>query len=198
MRVLALSGSLRRDSYNTRLLRAAAELAPSSLEIELYPVPELTAVPPYDADAEDEGTPDAVLELKRAIAAADGLLVATPEYNSSIPGQLKNVLDWVSRPIRESPLRGKPTMVIGASTSAYGAVWAQAELRKVLGILGGRLVEAEIAVAHAQEQFDDAGRLTDGVTRRRLGEAMTDLAAAVAENNAATAAAPGLAETAAR
>jgi chromate reductase len=188
MHVLALSGSLRRDSYNLRLLRAAAEVAPSGLEIEIYPATRLAGVPPYDADTEDEGAPDAVVELKRAIAAADGLLVATPEYNSSVPGQLKNALDWVSRPIRESPLRGKPVMVIGASTSAYGALWAQAELRKVLGILGGRAVEAEIAVAHAHEQFDETGRLTDGVTRRRLGEAMADLAAAVAENNAAKAA----------
>jgi chromate reductase, NAD(P)H dehydrogenase (quinone) len=189
MRVLALSGSLRRDSYNTRLLRAAAEVAPPGFELELYPAADLAAVPPYDADAEDEGTPEPVIALKRAIAGADALLVATPEYNSSIPGHLKNALDWVSRPIRESPLRGKPAMVIGASTSAYGALWAQAELRKVLGILGGRMIEAEIAVPHAHEQFDERGRLTDGVTRRRLSEAMTDLAAAVAENAAATAAA---------
>jgi chromate reductase len=178
MRVLAISGSLRRDSYNTRLVRAAAGLAPSGVEIELYPPERLAAVPPYDADTEDAGTPEAVLELKRAIAEADAVLVATPEYNSSIPGQLKNALDWVSRPIKESPLRGKPTMVVGASTSAYGAIWAQAELRKVLGILGGRTVDAEVAVAHAGERFDETGSLVDRETREQLAQAVADLAAA--------------------
>ena len=178
MRVLALSGSLRESSYNTRLLRAAAELAPDGIEVALYPPKRLGAIPPYDADLENEGTPEAVTELKRAIADADAVLVATPEYNWSIPGQLKNVLDWVSRPIAESPLRGKPALVIGASTSAYGAVWSQAELRKVLGILGSRTVEAEIAVAHAQDRFDESGRLVDEEIRAQLTEAVRDLVAA--------------------
>ncbi len=189
MRVLGISGSLRRDSYNTRLLRAAAELAPADVEIVLYPADALAAIPPYDADVEDGGTPQPVIDLKRAIAGADAVLLATPEYNASIPGQLKNVLDWVSRPIRESPFRGKPAMVVGASTSAYGALWAQAELRKVLGILGARAVEAEIAVAHAHERFDDTGRLVDDEIRRQLADALRDLAAAAAGGATLTAAA---------
>jgi|SRR5689334_1733239 len=180
MRILALSGSLRRDSYNTRLARAAGELAPYDVEVELYPPELLSAIPPYDGDVDDLGQPVAVTQLKSAIRAADAVLVATPEYNSSIPGQLKNALDWVSRPLAESPFRGKPTSVVGASTSAYGAVWAQADLRKVLGVLGARLVEAEVAVPHAAERFDDEGRLVDEETREQLAQAVADLAASAA------------------
>ncbi len=176
MRVLAISGSLRRDSYNTQLLGAAAEVAPSKLEFEIYDG--LAAIPPYDADDEALGTPSTVADLKARIAAADVVLVATPEYNSSIPGQLKNALDWVSRPIKESPFRGKPTAVIGASTSAYGGVWAQAELRKVLGILGARVVEGEVAVPNAGEHFDADGRLQHGETREQLAHLLDDLVAA--------------------
>jgi chromate reductase len=175
MRVLAISGSLRRDSYNTRLAHAAAELAPWGVDVELYPPHLLAAIPPYDADVDDLGQPDAVTELKQAIRSADAVLIATPEYNSSLPGHLKNALDWVSRPLAESPFRGKPTTVVGASTSAYGAVWAQADLRKVLGVLGARVVDAEVAVPHAAERFDDAGRLTDEETREQLVQAVRDL-----------------------
>jgi len=180
MRILALSGSLRRDSYNTRLARAAGELAPVEADVELYPPELLAAIPPYDADVDDLGQPKLVTQLKQAIRDADAVLIATPEYNSSIPGQLKNVLDWLSRPLAESPFRGKPTTVVGASTSAYGAVWAQADLRKVLGALGARLVEAEVAVPHAAERFDEEGHLTDDDTREQLATAVADLVAAVA------------------
>ena len=178
--ILAISGSLRRHSYNTRLLRAAAELGPVGVEIELYAPERLAAIPPYDFDLEDAGTPQSVIELKQAIAAADAVLIATPEYNNSIPGQLKNALDWVSRPITESPLRGVPTLVVGASPSPYGAVWAQAELRKVLGILGGQILDAEVAVAHAPERFDESGRLADDEIRDQLAQALADLAGAAA------------------
>ena len=176
MRALAISGSLRRESYNTQLLRAAEELAPDELEIDVYDG--LAQIPPYDSDEEALGTPAPVADLKRRIAAADVVLIATPEYNSSIPGQLKNALDWVSRPIKDSPFRSKPTAVIGASTSAYGGVWAQAELRKVLGIIGARVVEGDIAVPHAFEQFDAEGRLTNDETREQLAQLLDDLVAA--------------------
>src|SRR5262249_33303124 len=178
MRTLALSGSLRRDSYNTRLARAAGELAPAEAEVELYPPELLAAIPPYDADMDDLGQPKLVTQLKQAIRDADAVLIATPEYNSSIPGQLKNVLDWLSRPLAESPFRGKPTTVVGASTSAYGAVWAQADLRKVLGALGARLVEAEVAGPHAADRFDDAGHLSDEQRPEELAQAVADLVAA--------------------
>ena len=149
MRVLAISGSLRRGSLNTALLRAAAERLPAGAE--LVPFERLDEIPPFSEDAEQEPAPAAVGALREAIRAADAVLIATPEYNHSIPGQLKNALDWVSRPAGKSALNGKPAAVIGASTGMFGAVWAQAELRKVLGAMGGRVVETELPVAHAAE-----------------------------------------------
>ena len=175
MRVLALSGSLREGSYNTLLVRAAEQLLPDGIELVRCAATQLGAIPPYDADMEAEGQPAAVLNLKEAIGSADAVLIATPEYNSSIPGQLKNALDWVSRPIGDNPLRGKPVVVVGASTSAYGAIWAQAELRKVLGVLGARVVDAEVAVAHAGERFDERGDLVDPQAREQLAQAVENL-----------------------
>ncbi len=151
MRVLGISGSLRSGSLNSALLRAAAERLPAGAELIEYE--RLGEIPPYDEDVELEGTPAVVEELRQAVRDADALLIATPEYNHSIPGQLKNALDWVSRPAGQSALNGTPTAVIGASTGMFGAVWAQAELRKVLGALGGRVVEAELPVGHAKEQL---------------------------------------------
>ena len=114
----------------------------------------LGEIPPYDEDVELESTPAVVEELRQAVRDADAVLIATPEYNHSIPGQLKNALDWVSRPAGKSALNGKPAAAIGASTGMFGAVWAQAELRKVLGALGGRVVQAELPVGHAKELLD--------------------------------------------
>ncbi len=149
MRVLGISGSLRRASHNSALLRAAAERLPAGAE--LIPFERLAEIPPYNEDVEAVGVPEVVRELREAIRAADAVLIATPEYNHSIPGQLKNALDWASRPAGESSLNGTPAAVIGASTGMFGAVWAQAELRKVLGAMGGRVVEAELPIAHAAE-----------------------------------------------
>ena len=151
MRVLGISGSLRRDSLNSALLRAAAERLPAGAELVEFD--RLREVPPYDEDVEAEATPAVVEELRDAVRSADAVLIATPEYNHSIPGQLKNALDWVSRPAGKSALNGKPAAAIGASTGMFGAVWAQAELRKVLGAMGGRVVEAELPVGHAKEQL---------------------------------------------
>jgi chromate reductase len=151
MRVLGISGSLRRGSLNSALLRAAAERLPAGAELVEFE--RLREVPPYDEDAELAGAPAVVEELRAAVREADAVLIATPEYNHSIPGQLKNALDWVSRPAGKSSLNGKPAAVIGASTGMFGAVWAQAELRKVLGAMGGRVVEAELPVGHAKAQL---------------------------------------------
>lgn len=153
MRVLGISGSLRRDSLNTALLRVAAERLPAGAELVEFE--RLGEIPPYDADLEAETAPAAVRDLRAAIRAADAVLVATPEYNHSIPGVLKNALDWASRPAGQSALNGKPAAAIGASTGMFGAVWAQAETRKVLGALGGRVVEAELPIARAHEQYAD-------------------------------------------
>ena len=173
MKVLGISGSLRRDSHNTNLLRAAAELVDG--EVELVVWEGLKAVPPYDEDDDVAEAPAAVAELRAAIAGADAVLFATPEYNSSIPGQLKNALDWVSRPLATSPLRNKPVAVVGASTGAFGAVWSQAELRKVLAAIGARVLDCEVACRFAAEKFDEQGRLVDEEARAQLGEALERL-----------------------
>jgi len=156
MRVLGIAGSLRRGSYNHALLREAAERLPAGAELVEFD--RLSEIPPYDADVEAEGTPEPVEALRQAMRNADAVIVATPEYNHSIPGVLKNALDWASRPAGQSALTGKPAAVVGASTGMFGAVWAQAETRKVLGALGGRVVERELPVARAAELYRD-GRL---------------------------------------
>jgi chromate reductase len=158
MKVLGLSGSLRRDSHNTRLLLGAGRLLPSGTELEVFD--QLSSIPPYNED-EEHRTPPAVAALKRAIAGADVVLVATPEYNASIPGVLKNALDWVSRPVADSPLKGKPAAVIGASTGLFGAVWAQAETRKVLSTIGAQVVDRELPVGQADEALGEDGLPVD-------------------------------------
>jgi chromate reductase len=170
MRVLGISGSLRRDSYNTKLLRAAEELLPPGVALEVWD--ELKAVPPFDEDDEAGPAPAAVASLRAAVEAADAILIATPEYNASIPGQLKNAIDWLSRPVATTPLRNQPALVIGASTGAFGAVWAQAELRKVLATAGARVVEADLAVGHAPIRFDEGGAFVDDDLRGELREAL--------------------------
>jgi chromate reductase len=174
MHVLAISGSLRRDSHNSALLRAAGELLPP--DVELVAFDGLKAIPPYDQDDEEGGlAPASVTALREAIADADAVLIATPEYNSSIPGVLKNALDWVSRPVATNPLRGKPAAVIGASTGMFGAVWAQAETRKVLAAIGARVVDAELPVPHAHEQLHPERGLTDDELAQQLAELLDQL-----------------------
>jgi chromate reductase len=159
MRVLGISGSLRRDSYNTALLRHVGEVLESEgAQFEIYDG--LRDIPPFDED--DEVFPaDAVARLRDAIRDADAVFFTTPEYNASIPGVLKNALDWVSRPFATNPMRNKPVAVVGASAGMFGAVWAQAELRKVLSTMGARVTEGEVAVGHAMDRFDAFGRLND-------------------------------------
>jgi chromate reductase, NAD(P)H dehydrogenase (quinone) len=179
MRVLGIAGSLRRDSLNRALLRAAAERLPAGAEWSEFE--RLREIPPYDADAELEGTPAAVGELREAIRDADAVLVATPEYNHSIPGQLKNALDWASRPAGKSALNGKPAAAIGASTGMFGAVWAQAETRKVLGALGGRVIEAELPVAGADRLLVDGRLELEPQQAKRLEELLAELIASAEE-----------------
>jgi chromate reductase len=187
MRVLGISGSLRRDSHNSALLRAAAERLPAGAELVEFE--RLREIPPYDEDIEAAAPAverggvaatglDAVRELREAIRDADAVLIATPEYNHSIPGQLKNALDWASRPAGESSLNGTPAAVIGASTGMFGAVWAQAELRKVLGAMGGRVLEAELPVAHAQELRHDERLELAPEQAEQLDEILSELVSA--------------------
>jgi chromate reductase len=175
MRVLGISGSLRRESHNSALLRAAAERLPAGAELVVFG--RLGEIPPYDEDVEAQGLPEPVRDLRAAVRDADAVLVATPEYNHSIPGQLKNALDWVSRPAGQSALNGKPAAAIGASTGMFGAVWAQAELRKVLGAMGGRVIEAELPVGRANEQLVDGDLELTPQQSEQLEEILAELVA---------------------
>jgi len=174
VRILAVSGSLRDRSNNTALLRALREEAPEGVEIELWHG--LKEIPPYDSDDDVVPGPDTVEAFRSLVREVDAVFFATPEYNSSIPGALKNALDWGSRPYATNPFRGKPVAVIGASTGMFGAVWAQAELRKVLGAMGARVAEVEIAVGHAGDKFDAEGKLLDDNVRTELADALSTLA----------------------
>lgn len=160
MRVLGISGSLRRDSHNTALLRAAGEMFEAEgVDFEIYEG--LKEVPPYSEDDDVQPAPEAVARLRAAVTGADAVFFTTPEYNASIPGQLKNAIDWLSRPVATNVFRNKPVAVIGASTGMFGAVWAQADLRRVMSTVGARVAEGEVPVSHAQTRFDDDGRLND-------------------------------------
>jgi chromate reductase len=170
MRILAISGSLRDASNNTRLLRVAAEDAPEDVEVVLWDG--LKEVPPYDEDDDVVPGPDAVEALRDAVRQADAVLFGTPEYNASVPGALKNALDWASRPIATNVFRNKPVGVIGSSHGMFGAVWAQAELRKVLGTMGARVADIEVAVGHSMDKFDEDGVLVDDATREQVREAV--------------------------
>jgi chromate reductase len=173
MKVLGISGSLRHDSHNTRLLWAAASELPSEADFELYDG--LADVPPYNADEDIEPAPEAVARLRSAIADADAVLFATPEYNHSIPGVLKNAVDWASRPFPDSSLEAKPVAVVGASAGMFGAVWAQAELRKVLAATGADVLEEDLPIGHAQHAFDADGGLRNTDLRERLAKIVAEL-----------------------
>ncbi len=179
MKILAISGSIRIVSHYTDLLRGAAASAPDGVDIQLYYG--LKEIPPYDADDDMPGNaPEPVERFKAALADADAILISTPEYNSSIPGVLKNALDWASRPLAESPVRNKPAAVLSSSTSMFGGVWSAAETRKVLGALGARTLEETVAVPRADE------RLANGVDAALLEElrAVVDALAAAVEARA--------------
>jgi chromate reductase, NAD(P)H dehydrogenase (quinone) len=177
MRILGISGSLRRGSHNRKLLRAAAAALPSG--VELVEWEGLAGLPAYDEDLES-GRPAAVEEFLAAIESADALLIATPEYNASLPGALKNALDWASRPFPDNVLKGKPSVVIGASTGLFGAVWAQAEVRKVLKASGADVVEQELPVGLADTAFAPDGSLMSPELAERLADLLGDVAREVA------------------
>ena len=174
MRILAVSGSLREGSFNTSLLRAAVEAAPEGVELELWEG--IGELPLYDEDLEADGVPESVRRLREDWAAADAILFATPEYNGSVPAGLKNAVDWASRPRLEAALHNKPVAVVGASTGQFGALWAQQDLKRILGIAGARVIGTEIPVGRAQERFDAEGRLLDGEIFEQLRLHLTTLA----------------------
>jgi chromate reductase len=184
MKLLGIVGSLRPGSYNGQLMDAVAGMLPPGVELEVWDG--LRDVPPFDEeDRESSDAPFAVQRLRHAIADADGVLFATPEYNGSIPGQLKNALDWASVPFEHNVLRNKPVAVIGTSTGMFGAVWAQAELRKVCGLIGARVLDRDTPVPLAESAF------VDGELDPELGESVAatvaDLVALVERRSAAAA-----------
>jgi chromate reductase, NAD(P)H dehydrogenase (quinone) len=173
MRILAVSGSLRESSFNTSLLRAAIEAAPEGIELELWEG--LGELPLYDDDLEGD-VPESVQRLRDDWEAADAILFSTPEYNGSVPGGLKNAIDWASRPRLDAALRNKTVAVVGASTGQFGALWAQQDLKRILGVAGARVVGTEIPVSRAHERFDSQGRLLDGEIFEQLRLHLTTLA----------------------
>ncbi len=163
MRLLAISGSLRAESYNTALARAAADVVPTGVDVELFDG--LADLPLFDGDLEGDEIP-AVRHLRERIDEADAVLFVTPEYNGSIPGVLKNAVDWASRPRGEAALRGKTVAVAGASTGQFGALWAQQDLRRVLGVAGARVVGGDLPVGRAQDVCDPSGAPSPIVAER--------------------------------
>jgi chromate reductase len=183
VRILAISGSLRDDSNNTALLRALREEAPAGVEVDIWQG--LKVVPPYDQDEDVVPGPEAVEAFRELVRESDGVFFATPEYNASIPGTLKNALDWGSRPVATNVFRNKPVAVISSSAGAFGGVWAAAELRKVLGTMGARVTEAELSVAHAHEKVGQDGLIANDDVREGLRAALDTLVTSVLERAAA-------------
>jgi chromate reductase len=163
MRVLAISGSLRSGSYNTQLLDLAGRLSAPDVQLELYD--ELAELPHYNMELDTENVLEPVARLRDAIDSADAVLIATPEFNGTMPGSLKDALDWASRPYPENALRGKPVAVIGASAGNRGAIRAQADARKVLGVIGANVLDAELPIGGAWAAFTDDGQLADSKQR---------------------------------
>jgi chromate reductase, NAD(P)H dehydrogenase (quinone) len=179
MRVLLVSGSLRRASHNTALLREAANALPG--DVAHMWLDGIATLPPYCEDDDGERAPAAAERLRATIAAADAVLIATPEYNGAIPGGLKNAVDWASRPFPDNAWRDKPVAVIGASTGIFGAVWAQAQLRTALGLAGARVIEVELAVSGSHHAFLPSGALRDPRLAAGLGDAVAALVSALPE-----------------
>jgi chromate reductase len=178
LRILGIAGSLRAGSLNRALLRAAVELAPRELEIETF---DLDAVPLYNGDVEAAGDPPGVAAFKQAIATADGVLMATPEYNHGVPGVMKNAVDWASRPPGRAPLGGKPVGLIGASPGITGTARGQSQLRQAFEFTNSLCMpQPELLVFKAHDKFDDSGRLTDEATARYLERYLGAFAAWVA------------------
>lgn len=166
--VLGFAGSLRRASYNRALLRAAQEEMPAGMKLDLF---EIGEIPLYNEDVEAEGDPEPVARFKQAIREADGLLIATPEYNHGVPGVTKNAIDWASRPPRQAPLNGKPVAILGASPGITGTARGQSQLRQAFEFTNSYCMpQPEILVYQAHQKFDAEGRLTDAKTREYLGK----------------------------
>jgi chromate reductase len=173
IKVLGIAGSLRKGSYNKATLRAAVEMVPHGMTIEIF---DIAPIPPYNEDVKQQGFPPPVEELRGKIRAADAVLIVTPEYNYSIPGVLKNAIDWASRP-PDQPFDGKPVAIMGASPSLFGSARAQYHLRQCFVFLNALVMNRpEVMIAQAAHKFDDQGGLTDATTRAFIGKHLASLA----------------------
>lgn len=178
IRVLGLSGSMRQNSYNTALLRAAQELVPRNMVIELY---DLSAIPMYNEDLRDRGYPPTVSQLREDIRATDAILIASPEYNRSVPALLKNAIDWASRR-PDQPFKDKPIAIMGVSNGALGAAFANYHLRQIFVYLDAQLINGpEVMIGNAKQKFDETGRLIDEPTRAFVASHLERLAALAAD-----------------
>jgi chromate reductase len=173
MKILAISGSLRRGAHSTALAEAAVELAPDGSEVSLYEG--LGSIPGFNQDLEPDGVPEAVEDLRRQIEEADALLVVTPEYNASAPGSLKNAIDWASRPHGASALMGKPAAIVSSSPMPFGGVWANQQVRKAFSITGTPAVETELAIGKVDEKIGPSGNLEDDATRQQVASLLIEL-----------------------
>jgi chromate reductase len=175
LRVVGIAGSLRRASYNRALLCAAQQLAPPSLRIDIE---DLDDVPMFNADLDGTCPPESVARLREAVLGADGLLLVTPEYNHGVSGVMKNAIDWLSQPLRQSALDGKPTALMGASTGFAGTARGQTQLRQAFVLTNTpAMLRPEVLVGRAQEKFDASGRLTDEGTRQFVASFLEQFAA---------------------
>ena len=184
-KLVMISGSLRAASTNTALVRAAAQFARTRLEVEDVHVASIRTIPPFDQDVEDAGDPHAVVALKELVTAADAVLISTPEYNSSVPGVLKNAIDWLSRPYGHCVLTDKPVSTVSASPSQYGARWAQQHLHVVLRGAGARVVNGECVVVAGSDQCVRNGQLTDPESLLAVQRLVTQTVAACTRQPAA-------------
>jgi chromate reductase len=173
-RIVGIAGSLRRASFNRSLLNAAVELSPAQLAIAIH---EIGTLPFYNQDVEDEHVPDTVATLRQAVRDADGILIATPEFNYGVPGVLKNAIDWLSRPPRQSALNRRPVAIMGASAGMTGTARAQMQLRQAFVFTNSYVMcQPEVLVSHARDKFDGAGHLTDEPTRQFLARFLNEFA----------------------
>ncbi len=180
LNILGIAGSLRRDSYNKMLIKNFLECLPEKVDMEIF---DLANIPLFNQDLE-QTPPDSILKLKNKIRLADGIIISTPEYNYSIPGVIKNAIDWVSRPYNENPWTNKPIAIVGASIGGFGTVRAQLHLRQTFFYLKSRLLQApEIYISNASEKFDDAGYLKNTEDKEKLCQLFDGLIALIERLN---------------
>jgi chromate reductase len=183
MKVLAIHGSLRADSFSRRLATAAADLAPEGVEVELYDG--LAGVPNYNQDLEPDSLPAGVEDLRKKMEASDAILIVTPEYNAGVPGVLKNAIDWTSRPHGDSALQGRPAAVISNSPMPFGALWANQYVHKAFTITGTPTVERELAIGKIDEKLGEHGNITDQAIRDDITAILAELEELTGEVNQA-------------